>query len=57
MLHKLSIMKITKRNNLKNREVSYAGNIMKNTSGHCGTLQMETAQEEKGDHDEHGSTI
>ena len=48
----------------ENRKLSYAGHIMRNTSGHYDTLLTtlegglsQKANEEEGDQDEHGSTI
>ena len=48
VLRKIGVKKTTTLNNLKNRKLSYAGHIARNTSGHFDTLL--TYQ------DEHGST-
>ena len=38
VLHKTGVKETTMLNNLKNRKLSYAGHIMRNTSGHYDTL-------------------
>ena len=38
VLQKIGVKETTMLNNLKNRKLSYAGHIMRNTSGHYDTL-------------------
>ena len=46
-------------NNLKNRKLSYAGYVTRNTSGHYDYLDnnRRKTNKEEGDQDEHGSMI
>ena len=64
VLQKIGVKETTMLNTLKNRKLSYAGHIMRNTSGHCHYDTLLTTiegrlngKDEEGDQDEHGSTI
>ena len=56
-LQNSGVKETTMINNLKNINMTYAGHIIRNTSGHYDRKTEWKSNEEEGDRDERGSTI